>query len=409
MRSFLIPLLLITQLSLIAQPTEWVGPTITCFARDTSQTVFLPPIDLVLNGMGTPGSTFELDFTSDVPLEAQQALTFAAEIWGLYLVSSVPVRVEVDWQDRMDNRLLASAGPTTVQRAFAGSANPFIWYPVALTEAITGQNQNGNAPDIRIIVNSTANWYFGIDGQTPFNQIDLVSVTLHELGHGIGFLATTDTISTTQAEYGIQGLPIIYDSFVEDDNGVAMTNETAYPNPSTNLLDLITVEEAFFGGPNTVLAFNGPPPLFTPGLFDIGSSVSHLCEFEFSSGSENALMTPQISRGEAIHDPGSGTLAMLQDMGWTINSEVLSINEIFSSTLHIHPNPSSGVFTFEVPERAGLGDRYLVYNLSGQEVSSGQIHRSGLESVDLTDLSAGSYFLVLRGENSIWREKIVKE
>ncbi|MEL6393095.1 MAG: T9SS type A sorting domain-containing protein [Bacteroidota bacterium] len=96
-------------------------------------------------------------------------------------------------------------------------------------------------------------------------------------------------------------------------------------------------------------------------------------------------------------------------MGWTISSEVLSINEIFSSTLHIHPNPSSGVFTFEVPEHAGLGDRYLVYNLSGQEVSSGQIHRSGLESVDLTDLSAGSYFLVLRGENSIWREKIVKE
>ncbi|MEM6396313.1 MAG: hypothetical protein AAF741_08200 [Bacteroidota bacterium] len=239
MKYLLVLIAIFTQLALAAQPTEWVGPSITCFARDTSMSVSLPAVDAVLDGT-EPTSNFILDFTAEVPMEAQQSLNFAADIWSVYLVSDVPIRVEVDWQDRMDPRLLASAGPTTVQRAFAGAIDPFVWYPVALTEAITGQNQNGTSPDIRISVNSTANWYFGIDGEVPFGQIDLVSVTLHELGHGIGFLATTDTVNSNMAEFGIQGLPIIYDTFVEDVNGVPITNDAVYPNPSASLLDLIT-------------------------------------------------------------------------------------------------------------------------------------------------------------------------
>jgi len=167
--------------------TDSTGFSITCSMQDTSENAVWNAPAAILDGSAEIKTQFDLVFSANVPAQAQAAMQFAADVWGSYLVSDVAVRVAIDWEDRGDNRLLASAGPTTLFRDFAGSI-PDTWYPVALAEAIAGRdlNDTGNA-DINVNANSTANWYFGTDGNTPRRQIDLVSVMMHELGHGLGF------------------------------------------------------------------------------------------------------------------------------------------------------------------------------------------------------------------------------
>jgi len=58
--------------------------------------------------------------------------------------------------------------------------------------------------------------------------------------------------------------------------------------------------------------------LYAPAAFQDGSSYSHLDEGTYLRGNPNALMTPALSSGEAVHDPGPIALGMLSDMGWAV-------------------------------------------------------------------------------------------
>jgi hypothetical protein len=60
--------------------------------------------------------------------------------------------------------------------------------------------------------------------------------------------------------------------------------------------------------------------LYSPSTWDPGSSVSHLDETR--TAAVDALMTPYIDFGEAIHDPGKLTTSILGDLGW-INTRIL--------------------------------------------------------------------------------------
>ena len=392
--------------SLLLGQVDEEGPSITCFAMDSTLVAYTSPPTAFLSGSITPTAEFDLDFAANVPSIAQAPISYAASIWASYLVSDIPIRVEINWLNQGDNRLLASAGPTSVIRDFAQAPQGQTWYPVALAESITGQELNASDPDIVVTVNSTANWYFGEDGNVPPGQIDLVSVALHELGHGLGFLATTDTLGATQAEYGIQGLPIVYDQFVEDEDGVRITNQIVYPNPGIALRQLITIGEVFFGGDATIANFGTAPPLFSPGIFDIGSSVSHLCEFEFPTGSENALMTPQLAFREAVHDPGPLTLAMLADMGWSINENLTSVTEFAVHQLKVYPNPGSDFLWVNIPVKPQTGQLQL-QALNGSRLFTSIPVTSSPMRIDLQDLPKGWYLLSYQNQRSVISTRIL--
>jgi len=188
---------------------------ITCSMRDTAENALVLAPEAFLEGTVVPSAEFVLNFSDSVPAVAQAAMRFAAGVWSSHLISDVPIVIDIDWEDRDDNRLLASAGPATLFRGFQG-AEPDVWYPVALAESIAGRdlNEPGDA-DIVVNANSTANWYFGTDGNTPRREIDLVSVMLHELGHGLGFLSSVDTINENQLAIGFGTRFIVYDLFLE--------------------------------------------------------------------------------------------------------------------------------------------------------------------------------------------------
>lgn len=288
-------------------------------------------------------SNFQVDYFSSCdgeewPQEAMTAFDFALSIWSEHISSDVPIKVNANWM-RLEGSTLGSARPSQVVKI--GISNPNIvddtWYTLAQLSALTGQaireqinDQNGNPFEYDIDMNVQCDfddWYFGTDANVPQNKSDFVTVVLHEIGHGIGFLGSMDADNATDtAEWGIGNddvFPLIYDRFTVDGDNNNLIAASTYPNPSPDLYSALVGERdgIFFDGEDANRTLAGQETdrakLYSPNPFNEGSSYSHLDQATFRR-SINALMLPFIDRTFAVHTPGPLFCGMLSDMGWPL-------------------------------------------------------------------------------------------
>ena len=273
------------------------------------------------------------------PVDAQAAMSYAATIWGSLISTGSTITIDACWATGMETGVLGAAGATTNFLLTDGITN--TWYPVALSEFLVN-NFSLRTVEIRAIFNSErTDWYHGTDGNVAFNKIDFVTVALHELGHGLcfaGFEDIDDGSGVDECEgtadegcYGAKSsggawYPDIYSRQVIDNNGDPLTDTS---NPSLTVASLLTsgvgANGELFLGNASVLSTNGGAParLYTPATYDPGSTYSH---FDLSTfGSE--LMKPQLSYGQAIHDPGLA-LNLLEGLGWPIDFTALPVTWI---------------------------------------------------------------------------------
>ena len=133
--------------------------------------------------------------------------------WGAQLTSSVPIKVYATWEAltcTATSAVLGSAGAWDIERDFPGAPFPDTWYSVALANKLSGVDATPGDPtatDIRdqlgvdIVARFNINlgsatclpgapFYLGLDNNHGA-LIDFYAVLLHELGHGLGFLALT--------------------------------------------------------------------------------------------------------------------------------------------------------------------------------------------------------------------------
>lgn len=265
-------------------------------------------------------ANFSVTYTGFTPA-AQAAFQAAVNVWSVLLATPVTIRIDAHWTP-LAPRVLGSAGPASFNRDFTSAPSPGTWYPIALANKIAGRDLATHPTDAHIKANfssSFPNWYLGSDGRTPSNQYDLMSVVLHEIGHGLGFIGSMHfDAATGQGSWGLRTpFPLAYDRFVKNAQGQSLLDTALFPNPSSALAGQLQSNQLFFNGPNTRNANGGrPAQIYAPIRWEEGSSFSHLNEVSFPSGNANSLMTPQIGMGEAIHSPGPVGLAILHDQGW---------------------------------------------------------------------------------------------
>jgi hypothetical protein len=284
---------------------------------------YIPPPEDFLLGTAIKTASIVLDYDKTYPAPAQVrvALEYAKSIWETLLVSDVPIVIRVSWRDMGNPSILGSSRVVTYVRNFTGAPKRDTLYPIALANKLAGADLKTNEPDIEVVFNSAfQTWYLGTDGRPLSNQCDLVSVALHEFGHGLGFAGsayyyTNSSTSSTGGWYNYP-YPVIYDTFVV--NGSGLNLFTSYQNNSAALGAQLVSDNLYFNGPRAVSANYGVRPrLYAPTTWQQGSSFSHLDEKTFPKGSPNALMTPVLNYGEAVHIPGPITLGLFEDLGWT--------------------------------------------------------------------------------------------
>jgi PKD repeat protein len=256
--------------------------------------------------------------------EAQTAFEYAADIWESLITSQVPIIVDAQFKP-LGSGVLGGAGPTSIERDFTNAPQANTWYPAATANQLANTDLTPGFSDIEASFSSSyQDWHFGTGSSTPVDKISFVSVVLHELGHGLGFLGSMqvdDGIGKKECNgtagwgcYGVLGYPMIYDRFTENGSGTALLS---FSNNSASLGSQLTSNNLFFDSSMGNIANEGNRvPIYSPSSWRQGSSYSHLAE-SFNT-TPHALMTFSISKGETIHNPGSVTLCMFSEMGWTI-------------------------------------------------------------------------------------------
>lgn len=264
-------------------------------------------------------ASFEVEYVNfPTDNQAKNAFQFAVDIWETQLNSPVTIKVSAQWAS-LDAGVLGQAIWGSAHANFVGAQHNDTFYPVALAEKMAGTELNPSTdPDIVATFNSKTNWYLGTDGNTPAGKMDLVTVVLHEIAHGLGFTDTYDG-EGSQGSVGLESegvnVPFVYDLFVESSTGQKLFSQ--FNSPSVSLKNQLVSNQLFYNSPLMTASGGTRPKIFAPSTFDGGSSIAHLDEATFiTPGDANKLMTPQIAAAESIHDPGSILLNIFSDLGW---------------------------------------------------------------------------------------------
>jgi len=245
--------LLLALLATIFATGSVFAATITIQNNDAANQGFNDPTPATPIG-GNPGTTL-----GEQRLNAFKA---AANIWGELLESPVPIIIGATFSP-----INSTGNPCTSTSAILGQASavgyladftnaplPHVAYPIALANSLAGRDLNPGVADINAQFNAlvdnatclgTTNWYYGLDGNHGTN-IDLVSVLLHEFGHGLGFAGN---ISTNSGNFvGGGGTPSVFDIHIFDNQaGLRWDQMTS----QQRLVSMINTGRLAFDGPLT--------------------------------------------------------------------------------------------------------------------------------------------------------------
>jgi hypothetical protein len=294
------------------------GLALSAMQSQAAATIVIQNMNAAGEGFNDATPAAPIGGNSGTTLGQQRLIAFqaAADIWGATLTSSQTITIRASFEPltcTATTAVLGSAGAWNIWRDFAGAAKPNTWYPQALANKLSGSNLSAGDPvdgqDIRARFNSRLGlfadclpgspFYLGLDNNHG-PLVDLVSVLLHEFGHGLGF--QTFTSGSTGAEF--DGRPSIWDHYLYDDSlnltWVNMT-DAQRATSSLNTGKLVWTGANVTSSVPTVLA-QGTPSLI------IGGPAAGTAAGSYNIGT--------ASFGPPLSSPGvTGTLMPVVDTG----------------------------------------------------------------------------------------------
>ncbi|MGB3010381.1 MAG: Ig-like domain-containing protein, partial [Mycobacterium sp.] len=279
--------------------------------------LFRPPSTaasvVVRQGAAADGSLLQFQFRYGSGAQlwspaARSSLESAAATLASYIVVDAPVIVTFDVTGEFNplSSTLATAGSDFI------SSDPGFLPTVVQNEILTGVDSNGADADGEINWNFAQNWAFG--DSVAYGQYDLESVALHELTHTLGFLSYVDAPGANTGRSWT-----VFDSFLVNADGTKVIgNDYAWKNTYTPNLTGAN-GGLYFAGADAVAAYGNLVPIYTPGTWAPGSSISHLNDRVF--GVSRTLMTAQVGSGRGIRVLSPIELGVLADLGYTVTPQ----------------------------------------------------------------------------------------
>jgi hypothetical protein len=277
--------------------------------------LFRPPSTaasvVVRQGAAAAGSLLQFQFIYGSGSQfwstaAKRSLESAAATLASYIVVDAPVIVTFDVTGEFNplSSTLATAGSDFI------SSDPGFLPTVVQNEILTGIDSNGSDADGEINWNFAQNWATG--DSVAYGQYDLESVALHELTHTLGFLSYVDAPGTNTGRSWT-----VFDSFLVNADGTKVIGNDYAWNAAYTANLTGGNGGLYFGGADAIAAYgNRRVPVYTPGAWTPGSSISHLNDRVF--GVNRTLMTAQVGSGQGIRVLSPIELGILADLGYTV-------------------------------------------------------------------------------------------
>jgi hypothetical protein len=296
-------------------------PPTVCYGNQRNAFFVVPAPRDFLSRLKSGKKTANIEVTyTGFSQQAQTAFQYAVDIWSTIISSPVTIRIDAHWEP-LKTGILGSCAPSNYYRMIEGSRDMNKFYPVALAEKIAGRDLNGTgeADMVASFNSSGTTWYYGTDGVPTTNKYDLVTIVLHEICHGLGYVGSMWEDNTSGiGSYGLgsDDEPAIYDKYIGTSAGLMLTDTLNFDNYSTGLAAALQSDKLYFFS-NLAYRINSSkyPKLFAPISWNGGSSIYHLDDLRYDN-TVNALMTHAADWAEVVHDPGPLSMAMMNEMGW---------------------------------------------------------------------------------------------
>lgn len=370
-----------------------------------------------------PNDDFRLRFGPEVSADEREVFEAAAGVWSSVLEVEVPIEVSVSAESFSDPSILGGAAPTELLADDPALPEAGTWYVGALANQFLGADPAPGVPEIDVVISADYEFDEGLDpALARSDRISLLTLALHELGHGLGHttLAVRRPDGTGSLLY--QGLPLAYDLQISDGERIPLVEL------SPERLGQALTERLLWSGAEATQADGGfRPELFAPRSFQPGSSVSHLDEATYGAD----LMTPYIAPGEFRTSVPDLTRAMMADFGWGLEVDSRPeqlVTAVTRDFIRRFPTPSevraiSGELSTGALTQRGLArryafsdewigaaiDGYYLTTLGRRADDAGRAHwsaalRSGTSSATVAAnfFASTEYFVRRGGTNRAW-------
>ncbi len=280
---------------------------------------------------------FEILFKDFPSEEFQEAFQHGVRIWASLLDPGIPVRLAAEYRPIL---YPGDAAVGTSTGCSSSNIDPdqsrFCW-PRSLYNQVLGY-QGTDHPDFEVIIRDIKDsehypggWRLEKDWSPPPDQLDLITIVLHELAHGFGISTRFNWFGCCEAKSkSTTGRAPFhpYDIFVWTERHGRLTD---LPSPSEELLEALGGNELFWGKTGwknvhgepmlTPEVAMGPVPLWHSARYRRGLDIVHLSPSDYPKGTVNSVMTIGYP-GIALRHPGPILMAMLYDIGWNLKTDI---------------------------------------------------------------------------------------